>query len=72
MGPTACRIWRCWVTASTPWACVILSLKGIREVAVVGVEDDRWGEVSVAVIHSDEPVDEREVIERCLETLPSY
>jgi fatty-acyl-CoA synthase len=51
---------------------VILTIEGVKEVAVVGVADDRWGEVPIAIINSDQPIDEEAFIAKCLEKLPSY
>lgn len=53
---------------------VILSLKGVREVAVVAAPHDRWGEVPVAVVVTNEGVNvsEDEIIEACKVKLGSY
>jgi acyl-CoA synthetase (AMP-forming)/AMP-acid ligase II len=50
---------------------VILAIEGVREVAVVGLPDDRMGEVPVAVVVG-EGVTSDAVLDRCKEALATY
>lgn len=52
---------------------VLESHPGVSEAAVVGLPDDRWGElVSAAVIPSDVEVTIDELLDRCRQALPSH
>jgi acyl-CoA synthetase (AMP-forming)/AMP-acid ligase II len=51
---------------------VIQSIDGIRENAVVGVPDDRLGEVPVAVVVIEDEAVVETVIPRCRELLATY
>jgi fatty-acyl-CoA synthase len=51
---------------------VLHRVSGVREVSVVGVPDDRWGEIPVAVIVSDGTVDEEAALAYCASQLAGY
>ena len=52
---------------------VIVSCPGVLEVGVIGVEDEKSGEVVKAVVvRSDDTLTEQEVIEHCRKDLTSY
>jgi acyl-CoA synthetase (AMP-forming)/AMP-acid ligase II len=53
---------------------VIADIPGVREVAVFGIPDSRWGETPLAmvVIDAEGAVDEATVIETCRQRLGSY
>lgn len=51
---------------------VLLEIPGIREAAVVGVADERRGEVPVAYVVSDEPIDEAALDRVCRQALASF
>jgi fatty-acyl-CoA synthase len=52
---------------------VIYRLPGIAEAAVVGVPDDRWGEIAVAVIVAEQPdMDPDLILSACREHLAGY
>lgn len=51
---------------------VLHRVPGIREASVVGVPDDRWGEIPIAVVISDETVDEDKVLAYCASQLAGY
>jgi fatty-acyl-CoA synthase len=44
----------------------------VKDAAVVGVVDDRWGEVGVAFVVVDEAVSEQELVEFCRERLARF
>ncbi|MBC8376077.1 MAG: long-chain fatty acid--CoA ligase [FCB group bacterium] len=44
----------------------------ISDAAVIGIPDEKWGEVGLAFIVADRPVDIAEVREFCLESLAKY
>lgn len=52
----------------------ILTLEGVREAAVVGVEDEHWGEAVVAFVTptNGAPVREEHVVEACKREIASY
>lgn len=50
---------------------VLYRIPGIREAAVVGVPDDRWGETAVAVVVGDD-LDPESIREHCAGQLASY
>jgi acyl-CoA synthetase (AMP-forming)/AMP-acid ligase II len=45
----------------------IMTLPGVRECAVIGIPDDRWGEAikAIVVLQAGEMLSEEEVIEHC-------
>ena len=53
---------------------VIYQLSAVSEVAVIGVADDRWGEVGQAVIvcKPGQPLAEEEVLKHCAERLAKF
>ena len=51
---------------------LLLEQPGVKEVAVVGAPDPRRGEVPVAYIVSDEPLDEAALNEACKRSLASF
>ena len=51
---------------------VIIAQLGIRDVAVVGVPDERWGEVPVVVLLSSSGGSADDVLRVCEEQLSSY
>jgi acyl-CoA synthetase (AMP-forming)/AMP-acid ligase II len=51
---------------------VLHRVPGVREASVVGVPDDRWGEIPVAVVVSDESLDEEAVLAYCASQLAGY
>jgi len=53
---------------------VVLLHPGIDQVAVIGLPDERWGEIVTAVVipKPDATVDERELIGFCRERLPGF
>lgn len=53
---------------------VITQLDGVREVAVFGVPDDKWGEspLALVVVEQGADLDEPTVIEACRASLGSY
>ena len=53
---------------------VIAGLPGVREVVVIGVPHEKWGEAPLAVVHAapDAQLSEHEIIEACRRELGSY
>lgn len=53
---------------------VIRGLKGIREVAVVGVPDSKWGEVGKAFVATEPNIQmtEQQIFEHCLQNLAKF
>ncbi|MBK9323037.1 MAG: long-chain fatty acid--CoA ligase [Bdellovibrionaceae bacterium] len=52
---------------------VIRALPGVREVAVVGVPDDRWGEVGKAFVVRDKvEISESDLLTHCLKNLAKF
>jgi acyl-CoA synthetase (AMP-forming)/AMP-acid ligase II len=51
---------------------VLLELPGVREAAVVGVPDTARGELPVAYIVADAPIDEGELLAACRRQLASF
>jgi len=51
---------------------VLLEISGIREAAVVGVPDERRGEVPVAFVVSDAPIDADALDRACRRALASF
>jgi long-chain acyl-CoA synthetase len=53
---------------------VIHQYRGIKDVAVIGVPDERLGEIVAAVIEPQAGVNlsEEEIIEHCKKNLPNY
>ena len=51
---------------------VLLSHPSVREAAVIGIPDQRWGELVMALIVADEVVDETDLLRHCRERLAGY
>ncbi|MDQ3265215.1 MAG: o-succinylbenzoate--CoA ligase [Myxococcota bacterium] len=51
---------------------VLLTLPGVREAAVIGVEDARWGQVPLAIVAAAEPLDPEELAAACRQRLAGY
>src|SRR5262249_20180591 len=51
---------------------VLARIEGIAEAAVVGIPDDRWGEIPVAVIVDRGAGDSESIITACREQLAAY
>ena len=51
---------------------VLHRVPGVKEASVVGVPDERWGEIPVAVIVSDGHLDEDAVLAYCASQLAGY
>ena len=51
---------------------VLYGFPGVREAAVVGAADARWGEVPVAVVVADGPLDPAAMLAHCSQRLASY
>ncbi|GLX77638.1 long-chain-fatty-acid--CoA ligase FadD13 [Thalassotalea insulae] len=43
----------------------IYNIKGVQEVAVIGEHNELWGEIAVAFIVSNNPIDKQQVIKHC-------
>jgi fatty-acyl-CoA synthase len=51
---------------------VLADFPGMAEVAVVGVPDQRWGEVPAAIVRGAGPIDEPALIAHCRQLLADY
>lgn len=51
---------------------VLHRVPGIREASVVGVPDEKWGEIAVAVVVADDEIDEADILSFCAERLAGY
>ncbi len=51
---------------------VLLSHPSVREAAVIGIPDQKWGELVTALIVADQAVDEAELLQHCRERLAGY
>lgn len=51
---------------------VVMRFRGIKECAVIGVEDKYLGEVPLAVIVADEKIEKKEIRKFCLKNLSDY
>ncbi|MFG1607761.1 AMP-binding protein [Actinoplanes sp. NPDC049265] len=51
---------------------VLSSHPRVREVAVIGIPDQRWGELVTALVVADGAVDEAELLRHCREQLAGY
>lgn len=52
---------------------VLMQIKGVREVAVVGISDEKWGEVGKAfIVKQDDNLTEDFIYQYCLQNLAKY
>ena len=52
---------------------VLLKLGGVREAAVIGVPDEKWGEVGKAfIVKEDEALSEESILKYCSANLAKY
>jgi long-chain acyl-CoA synthetase len=57
---------------STEVENVLATARGVREVAVIGLPDERWGEAVCAVVVADRPLDPGELRAHCRASLAGY
>ncbi len=51
---------------------MLLAVPGVLEAAVAGAADPEWGEVPVAFLVTEAPVDEKELVARCREQIAGF
>jgi fatty-acyl-CoA synthase len=51
---------------------VLLSHPSVREAAVIGIPDEKWGELVTALVVVETPVDEDDLVRHCRERLAGY
>ncbi len=53
---------------------VLRSVQGVKDVAVVGIQDDRWGEIIAAFVECDNDtnMNKTDLVEACVSRLPGY
>ena len=51
---------------------VLHRVGGVKEASVVGVPDEKWGEVPVAVVVTDSDIDEADILAHCAAHLAGY
>ena len=51
---------------------VLYSIEGVLEAAVIGVPDEKWGEVGKAFIASEKSLTEKEIIDHCQSCLAKF
>ena len=52
---------------------ILLKLKGIREAAVIGIPDEKWGEVGKAfIVKEDKNLTEENILRHCSDNLAKY
>ncbi|MBL7660050.1 AMP-binding protein, partial [Escherichia coli] len=52
---------------------VIIGVPGVSEVAVIGLPDEKWGEIAAAIVVADQnEVSEQQIVEYCGTRLARY
>ncbi len=52
---------------------ILLKLKGVREAAVIGIPDEKWGEVGKAfIVKNDKSLTEENILSYCADNLAKY
>ena len=51
---------------------ILAGIPGLEEFAIIGVSDEKWGEVPMIVTHDTQPVDIEALAARCLAELAGY